>query len=825
MTQRLLASLFLLGTLAACDGPTDPDPGPTPPVAARLRATAGDGQAGTVGQQLPVSLTVRVEDASGGAVAEQPVVFRVLSGGGTLANGAGVTLADGTASELWTLGASAGSQQVEARATVASTGAVLADTFTAVAGAGAGQAITVVGSAARTGSAGLPVDSLVIRVTDQFGNPVAGHPLVWTVVSGGGSIAGSAATDAGGVGKGAWMLGTVVDSAQQARVFAGVSLSADFTAIATLPAGTAVTVVAGNGQTGTAGQALADSLAVMVALPDGRPVVGVNVHWAPSPGSGSVSPAVARTGANGRAAGRWTLGTVAGTQLVTALVSGASSAAITATAVAGAPATMTAISGSGQTAPPGQTLPAPLVVELRDAFGNPVAGWAVQWTVDSGGGSVSPPSNPTNAAGRAQTQWTLGASGAGGSATASSAGVAPVTFTSPGSPVPATVSVFSGNGQSAPAGSPLPNPLAVRVADANGAPLQGVTVRWAAVSGGGRLGADSVTVTDIAGLARAGWGVGPELGTSQAVEARVAGVATPATFTATATPPPSVTVTKVAGDAQTQTVNMTVPVPPAVRVTLPDGRPLRGATVTWTAAFGSTATPPTSTTDVNGFAQTAWKMGPNPGTFYTLTAASLGSSATFSVTAVALLYVHSGNNQQSSPFTPVPDSLVARVARADGTPIAGVTIEWVSSAGGVASPTTSVSDAQGLVRTAYTLGSLGTQQVIARAPAYDNTQVVFTLRAVSPILLKVSGDGQSAPAGTTLPQPLVVRLIHADGRPLPGASIVFNPRKGTATPPNATTDADGYASTQWTIGTDSFQLTAYNQLYLLSVSFTASKTP
>ena len=100
--KRLFASLLLVTVLAACDGdgPTDSTPG-TP---ASVKATAGDGQSGTVGAQLPAALSVTVTDASGKPVAGYPVGFRVLSGGGTLSDGAVVTSAGGTAATRWTLG-------------------------------------------------------------------------------------------------------------------------------------------------------------------------------------------------------------------------------------------------------------------------------------------------------------------------------------------------------------------------------------------------------------------------------------------------------------------------------------------------------------------------------------------------------------------------------------------------------------------------------------------------------------------------------------------------------------------------------------------------
>lgn len=38
-------------------------------------------------------------------------------------------------------------------------------------------------------------------------------------------------------------------------------------------------------------------------------------------------------------------------------------------------------------------------------------------------------------------------------------------------------------------------------------------------------------------------------------------------------------------------------------------------------------------------------------------------------------------------------------------------------------------------------------------------------------LLVVSGDGQAAPAGTTLPDPVIVMALDEEGAPLPGVTL------------------------------------------------------
>ena len=101
---------------------------------------------------------------------------------------------------------------------------------------------------------------------------------------------------------------------------------------------------------------------------------------------------------------------------------------------------------------------------------------------------------------------------------------------STGSSPPASVGILSGNGQAATAGQAAPNPLVVRVTDADGDPVKGVTVQWAVSSGGGSLSAAS-SVTGSDGLAEVQWTLGPRA-EAQTVTATVEGLA-PVVFTVT----------------------------------------------------------------------------------------------------------------------------------------------------------------------------------------------------------------------------------------------------------------------------------------------------
>lgn len=195
----------------------------------------------------------------------------------------------------------------------------------------------------------------------------------------------------------------------------------------------------GDNQAGAVGTALANPLRI-VATRGGTADSGNAVTWTVVSGGGTVTPDAAATGADGTASAHWMLGNSAGSQTLQAAVGGATPASIqfTATAQAGPAATITIISGNGQTGDVGQPLPVPLVVGTTDAHGNAVAGVTVQWAVTAGGGSVNPTSSATGADGHASAQWTLGSAtgpnalAASASGTSGALGGSPQAFTATG---------------------------------------------------------------------------------------------------------------------------------------------------------------------------------------------------------------------------------------------------------------------------------------------------------------------------------------------------------------------------------------------------------
>ncbi len=64
------------------------------------------------------------------------------------------------------------------------------------------------------------------------------------------------------------------------------------------------------------------------------------------------------------------------------------------------------------------------------------------------------------------------------------------------------------------------------------------------------------------------------------------------------------------------------------------------------------------------------------------------------------------------------------------------------------------------------------------------------------------GDEQAAPAGSLLPNPLIVQLLDGAGAGIAGRAVawVVSAGGGTVTPATRITDAEGFANAQWTLG-------------------------
>jgi hypothetical protein len=231
-----------------------------------------------------------------------------------------------------------------------------------------------------------------------------------------------------------------------------------------------------------------------------------------------------------------------------------------------------------------------------------------------------------------------------------------------------------------------------------------------------------------------------------------------------------------AGVGQAGTAEMPLPAELVARVTDPKGRLVPGVTVSWTISpEAGTLSATTTTTDSRGEARTRWTLGPAAGT-YTVTASAAGlAPVTFTATAApaqpARVDKMAGDGQAGAPAGQLPDSLVVRVASVQGRPVAGATVQWVVAlGGGTLSAASTVSNAAGIAKVAWTLGAEGTGSAVA---SVGNLQpATFTATVVRVASVTVSQAGGTVGRGETLR--LTATPRDAAGNPLAGRSVQWS---------------------------------------------------
>ncbi|MDP2955922.1 MAG: leishmanolysin-related zinc metalloendopeptidase, partial [Longimicrobiales bacterium] len=145
-------------------------------------------------------------------------------------------------------------------------------------------------------------------------------------------------------------------------------------------------------------------------------------------------------------------------------------------------------------------------------------------------------SKPTNAQGRVTAVWTLGTTSGTQTLTASVTGAGSVTFTATARAGAASaLTKVAGDNQSATAGTAVATRPKVKVADAFGNGVSGVSVTFAVASGGGSASGLTQTTGSDGTATVGGWTLGASVG-ANTLTASASGLS-PVTFTAAGTPP------------------------------------------------------------------------------------------------------------------------------------------------------------------------------------------------------------------------------------------------------------------------------------------------
>ncbi|HEX6313694.1 MAG TPA: Ig-like domain-containing protein [Gemmatimonadaceae bacterium] len=481
------------------------------------------------------------------------------------------------------------------------------------------------------------------------------------------------------------------------------------------------------------------------------------------------------------------------------------------------PAAVTNVTGAPLTGPAGEAIAERVVVRVEDAAGNPLPGIPVAFAVTGTGAAVDPATAITDDRGEARTRWTLGRTPGQQTLTVTAAGSTTLQITATaGPPRIASLAVNDGNNQTGPAGANLPTAPSIIARDGGNNPVEGVTVFFSVMSGGGSV-TNASAVTNAQGIASAGtWRLGPGTGT-QLLSAQVpqAGVNNnPIVFTATATAGTAASVTALSATQQSAPVGQLVPSAPSVIVRDAAGNPAPNVTVTFAVTSGAgQLTGATQTTNAQGVATvSSWRLGTTPGT-NTVTATVAGvTPVTFTATGTAgtpaSIAKSAGDNQSSPVNRPVPVAPQVRVLDAAGNGVAGVPVTFAVESGGGAVVIGNVvtgTDGRATVG-AWILGPTpGANTLSATISAL--APVVFTATATGGTAVSMLPNSlvtQPGVAGQPAGSPPSVVVRDAQGNPVAGVAVTFTVTAGGGVLVGAqqTTGTNGTATvTSWTFGT------------------------
>ncbi|MBI4421428.1 MAG: hypothetical protein HY560_11445 [Gemmatimonadetes bacterium] len=207
-------------------------------------------------------------------------------------------------------------------------------------------------------------------------------------------------------------------------------------------------------------------------------------------------------------------------------------------------------------------------------------------------------------------------------------------------PVPAAISIVSGNNQTSIVRTVLGEPLVAQIKADDSLGVAGVWVRFAVLAGGGSLSADSV-LTDADGRAAVLWTLGPVAGLQQVGAGAARLPAGQLTYTATGLPGVPASIAPNDGNNQNGIVGTALAISPSVVVKDLDHNPVPNVPVTFAVeSGGGSLTGAAQQTDAQGIARVgSWTLGTVPGV-NTLTATAGGAAGvtlatTLTATAVA----------------------------------------------------------------------------------------------------------------------------------------------------------------------------------------------
>ncbi len=454
--------------------------------------------------------------------------------------------------------------------------------------------------------------------------------------------------------------------------------------------------------------------------------------------------------------------------------------------------------------------PAPSVV-VKDDAGNPVPGVTVAFTADRDG-SVSPGTVTTDQLGKAQvTSWTLGRTAGvrySLSARVQSSTGDPVVFSADARAGAAgRLDIVVQPSAMAGSGTPFARQPAIQVEDQLGNPARQAGVRISATlssgpsgtlqgatattNASGRATFSGLTLTGLVGDYTLSFSA-PDL--EGATSSRISLAAAAASRLTLAAQPPSTGRSRVPLSTQ-----------PVIQLQDERGNPVAQAGVavvasvaTGEGSLGGATTAVTNGGGLAAFADLAIIGGPGP---RTLRFTSASPQAEVVSGRITLPNVATVSLLAPPPGTAVVGSLLSNpvswsLTDAAGQPVADVPATLTPSPGNSVEPLSTSSDASGTVQLqSWTVSQAAGEQFVDLAvpDAGVSRVAIEAIPGAASRLEKISGDGQSAPVNSELPEPLIVRVVDEFGNGVSAVAVQWRTCDGIGDYDNAT-DIGGYAS-------------------------------
>ena len=172
-----------------------------------------------------------------------------------------------------------------------------------------------------------------------------------------------------------------------------------------------------------------------------------------------------------------------------------------------------------------------------------------------------------------------------------------------------------------------------------------------------------------------------------------------------------------------------------------------------------------------------------------------------------------GTLQEGQVTAKLPDPLVVRVVAENGRPVRGVFVEFYFEGENASlSDTNKTTDGDGYAQTYVTLGTKADSiYVYADVLGIRGSPVKFSLYAsvssntnpkpTKPWMKILDGNNQTGTVGNRLSKQLSVKVLDVFDNPVPKMMIRFSTTNGSLSPDSVLTDAQGLASSFWTLDT------------------------